>query len=160
MMRRVRAAGLLLLLAVGAYVGIAVPARQTRDEVRRDCDRAREERERLRERVAELERQGAVSGRASLSDAAAAVRALRRSLLRATAGLPVEAVQISAAAGERGAVGARGRLAAEGRLGDVLRLTTRLTSPSSGLLVERVGLAEAHGRVRLEVEGLGVGEGS
>jgi hypothetical protein len=53
-------------------------------------------------------------------------------------------------------VEAHGRLAAEGRLGDVLRLTTRLASPSSGLAVERVGLAESHERVRLEVEGVGV----
>jgi hypothetical protein len=160
MIRRARAAGLLLLLAGAVYVGIAVPARQDRDEVRRGCDRAREERERLRDRVADLERQGDASGRAGPSSSAAAVRALRRSLLRATAGLPVEAVQISVAAGERGAFGTRGRLAAEGRLGDVLRLTTRLTSPSSGLLVERVGLAEAQGRVRVEVEGLGLEEGS
>jgi hypothetical protein len=158
MSRRAGVAGLLLLLAGAAHLAVVAPARRDRDEARTEYARAREERQRLRERVADLERHRVAAGQAPAADAAAAVRALRLSFLRATEGLPVESVQISAVPGERGAVAARGRLAAEGRLDDVLRVTTRLVS--SGLLFERVGLAEAHGRVRLEVEGFSVREGS
>jgi hypothetical protein len=159
MIRRTAAAGL-LLLAGTAYLTLVVPARRETDEARAECARAREQRQRLRERVADLERRAVAAGRAPAGDAAAAARALRGSFLRATTGLPVEAVQIAVNPGERGALAARGRLVAEGRLADLLRLATRLTAPSSGLLVERVGLAETRTKVRLEVEGFSAGEDS
>lgn len=159
MTRRLVAAAL-LLLAGAVYLALVVPARRERDDARQEWARGREERQRLRARIADLERRVATAERAPAGDAATAVRALRRSLLRATDALPVEAVQIGASASERGAVAARGHLVARGRLADLLRLTTRLTAPSSGLLVERATLAESGGRVRLEVDGFSVRDGS
>lgn len=149
MSRRV-AAALLLVAALGVHLGVALPARRQRDEARDAFARGREERERLRGQAARLERRAA-AGRAPAGDAAAA-RALRLSLLRATEGLPLGAVRISVDVG-RGSVAARGRLAAEGRQADLLRAAGRLAEPSSGVLLERVALAETPGGgVRIEVE--------
>ena len=154
MTRRV-AAALLLLAALGLHLGVAVPARRQRDEARYEFARCRVERERLRAQVARLEPREA-AGRAPSGDAAAA-RALRLSLLRATEGLPLGAVRIAAEAGPRGAVAARGRLVAEGRQADLLRAAGRLAEASSGVLLERVALLQATGgALRLEVEASGV----
>jgi hypothetical protein len=148
--RRRVAAAVLLATALGVHLGVALPARRQRDEARDAFARGREERERLRAQAARLERRAA-AGRAPAGDAAAA-RALRLSLLRATEGLPLGGVRISAEA-VRGPVAARGRLAAEGRQADVLRAAGRLADPSSGVLLGRVGLVETPGgEVRLEVE--------
>ena len=159
-MTRRLAAAALLVLAGAVYLALVVPARRERDDARQEWARGREERQRLRAQRHGPRAPGGRGGRAPAGDAAAAVRALRRSLLRATDALPVEALQIGASPAERGAVAARGHLVAEGRLADLLRLTTRLTAPSSGLLVERVTLAETGGRVRLEVDGFSVRDGS
>lgn len=149
-MRRRVAGALLLVAALGLHLGVTLPARRQRDEARDEFARAREQRERLRAQTARLERRAA-AGRAPSGDAAAA-RALRLSLLQATEGLPLEAVHIGAEAGRRGAVAARGRLVAEGRQADVLRAAGRLADPSSGVLLERVALAEARGgAVQIEV---------
>ena len=148
------AAAVLLAVALGLHLGVALPARRQRDEARDGFARGREERERLRAQATRVERRAA-AGRAPAGDAAAA-RALRLSLLRATEGLALGAVRISAEAG-RGGVAARGRLVAEGRQADLLRAAGRLAEPSSGVLLERVGLAEAPGGdVRLEVEAFSV----
>lgn len=157
MSRRAAAVTVLLFAIAGAiHLGLGLPARRDRDEAREQYARGREERERLRARVAELERRGAAAEPAPAVDPSAAARALRASLLRATEGLSVGSVQIAAAPGERGEVAARGRLAVTGRLADVLLVTGRLARPASGVLLERVRLAEtgaASGEVRLEVEG-------
>ncbi len=92
---------------------------------------------------------------------------LRRALLRATEGLPVEAVEI-AASGERVGVTARGRLSAEGELATLLRVAERLVDPAAGVRVEHVVLAPAggasddafDGTMRLVLEGTSVGSGS
>jgi hypothetical protein len=143
------AAALLLLAAAGLHLGITLPARRQRDEAREESARVREERERLRAQVARLERRApAPAG----GDAAAAM-ALRLSLLRATEGLDLQAVQIAATPGRRGAVAARGHLVAQGRQADLLRAAGRLAEPSSGIQVERVALSEARGRgIELRVE--------
>ena len=156
-------AALLVAAAATVHLGFGVPARRDRDEARQQYAREREERERLRVRVAELERRTAASAQASGRDPAAAARALRAALLRATDGLAVGNVQIAAAAGEPGGVAARGRLAATGRLADVLLVTGRLARPASGVLIERVRLGETgatSGEVRLEVEGFSGRDGS
>ena len=142
---------LLVLAALGLHAGVTVPIRRDRDAARRDFASAREERERLRARLSLLERRAA-AGRAPAGDAAAA-RALRLSLLRATERLPLGGVQIAVEWGGRGDVAARGRLTAEGTQADLLRAAERLADPASGLLVEQVELRTARDRgLRLEVD--------
>jgi hypothetical protein len=161
--RGVARAVLLLAAAAAVHLGLGVPARRERDEAWRQYAREREQREQIRVRVAELERRAAVSKQNPAGDAAAAARELRRAFLRATDGLAVGSVQIAASPGEARGVAARGRLAATGRLADVLLVTERLAGPASGVLLERVRLAEtgaATGKVRLEVEGFSVRGGS
>jgi hypothetical protein len=144
------APALLLAAALGLHLGVTLPARRLRDEARDEFARGREERERLRARAAGLERRAAAA-RAPAGDAAAA-RALRLTLLRATEGLPLVGVRIAVQTG-RGAVAARGQLAAEGRQADLLRAAGRLAEPSSGALLEQVALLEARGGgTRIEVE--------
>jgi hypothetical protein len=145
------AGALLLLAALGLYLGVASPARRSRDASRGEFARAREERERLRSRLALLERRAATV-RAPSGDAAAA-RALRHSLLEATRGLGLGSVQIGAEAGRRGAVAAHGRLSAEGGQATLLRSAERLAEPASGVLLERVSLRPGRdGTLRLEIE--------
>jgi hypothetical protein len=148
------APALLLAAALGLHLGVTLPARRLRDEARDEFARGREERERLRAQTARLERRAA-AGRAPAGDAAAA-RALRRCLLRATEGLPLGAVSIGVEAG-RGGVAARGRLAAQGGQTDLLHAAGRLAEPSSGVLLERVALVEAPGgETRIEVEAFSI----
>jgi hypothetical protein len=161
--RSVSRLALVFAAAAAVHLGLGLPARRDRDEARRQYAREREERERLRLRVAELERRTAGLGRSTAGDAAGAARALRAALLRATDGVAVGGVQIAAGSGGSGAIAAHGRLAATGRLADVLIVAGRLVRPSSGVLLERVRLAEAganSGKVRLEVEAFGMGAGS
>jgi hypothetical protein len=154
-----RLVGLVLLLAaLGLHLGLAVPARRQRDVARADFARGRQERERLREQVARLERRTAATARAPSGDAAA-VRAVRLSLLRATGGLPVGVLRISVQAG-RGTAAARGQLVAEGRQVDLLRVAGKLAEPPSGLLLERVQLGPAgEGRLQLQVDAFSVRAG-
>jgi len=130
----------LLLAAAGAWLAFVAPARRERDQARAEYSRAREERERLRSDLAERRRKARL---VVPSDAAAAGRALRLALVQATAGLPVEEVEISAS-GERGGV-ARGRLSAEGELAALLRLAERLVDPTVGVRIERVALEPVGG---------------
>jgi len=144
------AAAVLLLVAAGLHVGVTLPARRQRDEARDEFARGREERERLRAQAARLDQRAPV-GQAPEGDAAAA-RALRQALLRATEGLDLQAVQISATPGRRRTAAARGWLVAEGRQADLLRAAGRLAEPSSGVLLERVALTEVQGAIALRVE--------
>ncbi len=142
---------LLLLVAALTWAGVVVPARRERDEARDAYARAREERQGVRARVVALERRASV-GRTPEAGAAAA-RSLRASLLGATHGLDLEAITIGASSQERGHYAARGQLSAQGATAELLRLCGRLADVRSGLLVERVDLAEVgrepEARVRL-----------
>jgi hypothetical protein len=145
------AAALLLMAALGLFLGVTSPARRARDASWGEFARAREERERLRSRLAALERRAATV-RAPSGDAAAA-RALRLCLLEATRGLDLGSVQIGAQAGRRGTVAARGRLTVEGGQADLLRSAERLADPASGVLLDRVSLRPARdGALRMELE--------
>ncbi len=153
-----RAAGALLLLAASlSWLVVGAPARRSRDLARAEFERARVERERLREQAVSLERRG-TAGRTPEAGAAAA-RVLRVSLLRATQGLRLGAVQIAASAGQ-GRMAAHGRLSAEGRLADLLSLGERLVGAGSGVLVERVDLGSFGGEqgrtLRLELDAFSV----
>jgi hypothetical protein len=143
---------LLLVAAALLSLGVALPARADRDAARERFAQARAQRERVRAQLALAERSGA-AGRTPEAGAAAA-RTLRASLLHATDGLPVSAVQIEASS-ERGRPGARGRLSAAGRMGDVLTLADRLARGSSGVMVQQLMLVagrEGTPLVRLDVQ--------
>jgi hypothetical protein len=138
------------LSALALHLGVTRPARAERDEARAEFSALRVEREALRARTADLARRAAAVE--APAGAAAAVTALRASLLRATEGLPVTGVRLAAESGARGAVAARGRLTAEGDQEDLLRLADRLAETSSGVLIDSLEIGEAAGGVlRLEV---------
>jgi hypothetical protein len=149
---RRRLALLLLATAVVVFAALVPTARRERDAARQQYALAREERERLRVRLADLNRRTSEDERATAADGAGAVRMLRQAVLRATEGLSVSGVEISVNGTTRGAVAARVRFAAVGRFTDVLRLARRIAGASSGLLLERVTFGEARGAVRIEAE--------
>jgi hypothetical protein len=153
--RKLFLAASLLLAALAVHFGVGAPARRARDDAREGFARAREARESLRAQAARLKRRALATARAPAGDAAA-TRALRLALLEATEGLSLGSVRIGAEAGQRGTVAARGRLVAEGRQADLLRAAGRLAEPSSGVVVERVRLAESRAGLRLEIEAFSV----
>jgi hypothetical protein len=153
-----RVAALLALLASALYLGVARPATRERDVAREAYGRAREERERLRTRVAEMERRARREDEVP-TDPAAGRRALRLALLRATQRLDVSAVQVAVTDGGRVRAAARGRLTAEGTFTDLVRLASRLAEPSGGPLLERVTLQRGPETLRLEVETSSAGDG-
>src|SRR6185295_11714274 len=112
----------LLAAALLIQLGVTLPARRSRDAAREAYAEQREERERLRAEVARLERRSsaAAGARAPAGDAAAASRALRLSLLTATRGIAIDAVEIAAQPERVGLIAARGRLSAAGSQADLL----------------------------------------
>jgi hypothetical protein len=153
MTRRTLALVLLVIAAV-VFVSLVLPARRDRTAAQEEYALARAERERLRVRLADLDRRTSEDQGATAADGAAAVRALRHAVLQATNGLPVSGVTVSTTANAQGTIAARGQLVAEGRFVDALRLTRRLAAPSSGLLLQRVSLGVAGGAVRVEANAL------
>jgi hypothetical protein len=151
-MSRHRLALLLLAVAVVVFAALVPAARREREAARQQYALAREERERLRVRLADLSRRNSEDARAPAADGAGAVRMLREAVLRATHELPVSSVEISVSGTTSGAIAARGRFAAVGGFTDVLRLARRIASSSSGLLLERVSFGEVREGVRLEAE--------
>jgi hypothetical protein len=149
MTRRAVAAALFVLAGV-VFVGLVLPARRDRSAAREQYAQARAERQRLRVRLANLDRRTSEDQGATAANGAAAVRALRQATLRATEGLPVSGVSLSTSVAPRGAIAARGQVSAEGGFVDALRLTRRLAAPSSGLLLQRVTLGAATAGVRVE----------
>jgi len=157
-----RGATLVLLLAAAfGWLGLVAPARRARDRAWADYARIRQDRERLRSELAG--REGRTRPSPAPAGEAAAGRALRLTLLRATEGLRVEVALLSAT-GARGGSVAHGRLTAEGELADLLLLAERLVDPALGLRIDKVVLAgeseAAHGQARLDLDGSSVGSGS
>jgi hypothetical protein len=148
-----RLIAVVLFAAAALILLVAVPsARRERDAAREEHRAARIEREQLRARLADLNRRTSEDRQPTAADGAAAVRALRGAVLTATDGLGVSGVEVTTTANARGAIAAQGRLVAHGRFAEALRLTRRLASSSSGVLLERVTLGEVRGRVRVEAE--------
>ncbi len=144
---------LVLVASAAAIVAAVVPAAQReRDAARQHYAAAREERERLRVRLADLGRRTSEGERATAADGVSAARALRLAVLRATDGLAVSGVEVGVSVTSQGAIAARGRFAAEGQFTEVLRLARRLADSSSGLLLGRVSLGAARGAVRIEAD--------
>lgn len=151
-MRRYSLALLLVAAALVVFIVVVPRARREREAAREQHSEAREERERLRVRLADLGRRTTGEEGATAADGLTAARALRLAFLRATDGLGVTGVEVSVSPVARGSTAASGRFAAEGSFADVLRLARRLARPSSGLLLDRVSLGEARSDVRLEVQ--------
>ncbi len=162
----VRAAALALLLAAGVgYAGFALPARSDAAALHDQYAPARDERQRLRARLTELERRrraragvssspGAPAGPSAAQDAAPGreqAASVRRAVLGVVDGAHLSGVQLSVSAG-RSPVGAKVRLAAEGRFADLVPLTGRLTSGPPGLVLERVHMGPRGGRVVADIE--------
>jgi hypothetical protein len=131
---------------------VARPAQRERDDALSEYASARVERERLRVRLADLDRRTSEDEGATAADGAAAVQALRQAALEALEGLRVSGVEISTSPAAQGALAARGRLVARADFAEALRLARRLASPSSGLLLSGVTFFETRDAVRIEAE--------
>lgn len=151
-MRRDRLALVILGMALAVFIGFVPAARRDSAAAREAHAQAREERERLRVRLADLGRRTTGDEGATAADGVTAARALRLAFLKATDGLDLTGVEVRASPVGRGATAARGLFAAEGRFVDILRLARRLAKPSSGLLLDRVSLGEARSGVHLDAE--------
>ncbi len=151
MRARVLAAAL-LLAAAGLWLAITLPALRERDAAYAEFAQARQQREQLRSQLAASEARRAAFR--SPEAGAAAVRAVRASLLRASSGLAVADVQI-ATSGGGGRPGASGQLSAEGRMAEVVTLADRLARRDSGVRVEHVHFAASGGgasRMRVDLD--------
>jgi hypothetical protein len=142
----------LLALAAGLYFFVARPAQRQAEDARQAFAGARVERERLRVRLAHLDRRMSEDGGAMAADGATAVRALRRASLEALEGLSISGIEISTSPATQGTIAARGHLTARAGFVEALRLARRLASPSSGLLLSRITLVEAGDAVRVEAD--------
>lgn len=152
-----RIVGLVLLVGAGfGYVGLGRPAWRELRVVEGDIARSREERERLQSRLTDLERRVQVRSRISAAGAEPgqgdSAGRLRNAVLREVDGSRVSGVTLSVSAG-RVPVAAKVHLTAEGRFADLVPLTGRLVSGPPGLILERLHLTPAAGRVVVEVEG-------
>jgi hypothetical protein len=148
-----------LVLLLGAslgYVGLVRPVRHDLAVIQDDFARSRDERERLRARMAELERR--VQVRARITGAGLepgrgdSTGRLRNAVLRVVDAARVSGVTLSVSAG-RVPVAAKVHLTAEGRFADLVPLTGRLLSGPPGLVLERLRLTPAAGRIVADLEG-------
>ena len=151
-----RMVGLVLLLAAGlGYLGLVRPARRDLAVVQDECARSLDERERLRARTADLERR--VQVRARITAAAPepgrgdSTGRLRNDVLHVVDASRVSGVTLSISAG-RVPVVAKVHLTAQGRFADLVPLTGRLVSGPPGLILERLRLTPAAGRIVADVE--------
>jgi len=145
-------AAALLLGAAGLWLAVTLPALRERDSAYVEFAQVRQQREQLRSQLAASEARSAALR--SPEAGAAAVRAVRASLLRASSGLGVADVQI-ATSGSGGRPGASGQLSAEGRMAEVVTLADRLARRDSGVRVEHVHFAASGGgssRMRVDLD--------
>ena len=152
-----RVVGLVLLLGTGlCYLGLVHPGRRDLAGVRDDLARSRDERERLRARIAGLERR--VQMRARITAAGPepgqgdSAGRLRNAVLSVVDGSRVSGVTLSVSAG-RAPVSAKVHLTAEGRFADLVLLSGRLVSGPPGLILERLRFTPAAGRIVADLEG-------
>jgi type II secretory pathway component PulM len=152
-------AALALVVAVLVWVAAVRPAARDLESAQQQYARLRDERQRLRQRTAVVERQVAAQARLASAygpDAGDPAKTLRRFVVESVSSVPLSDVRLETVPG-RGATAARIRLSAVGSFRDVLRLG-ELLGPESGLALERVDLAVAGaGRVRAEIEGFTLG---
>jgi hypothetical protein len=151
-----RIVGLVLLLgALLCYFGLVRPARRELAVVQEDFARSREEREVLRARTADLERRVQVRSRITAAPEPSrgdSAGRLRSAVLRVVDASRVSGVTLSVSPG-RVPVAAKVHLTAEGRFADLVPLTGRLVSGPPGLILERLRMTLAAGRIVADLEG-------
>lgn len=152
-----RIVGLVLLLGAGVgYVGLVRPTWRDLAAVQGDLARSADERERVHARLADLERR--VQLRARITAAGPepgqgdSAGRLRNAVLRVVDASRVSGVTLSVSAG-RVPVAAKVHLTAQGRFSDLVPLTGRLVSGPPALILERLRLTPADGRVVADLEG-------
>jgi hypothetical protein len=145
----------LILLAAGLYLGVALPARQAAAQVEMGLARLRAESEPLRRRVAEGEPQRAAeeAWREAGARGDDSVTGLRRLILDSVAGAPVSRIRLSvAAAGPP--LAARTRFAALGSFAALVALSERVIGPRTGVVPDRLRWALAGPVLSLELDGV------
>jgi hypothetical protein len=151
------------VLALVVWLAAVRPVAQETALAQREFGRTRVERERLRQRMASVERR--VAAQKQLVAASSAVpgdpvKALRMVTVEAVSGMPLSDVRLEVSPG-RAPTPAQVRLSAVGSFREILRLGERLVGPRSGIALERVQLTSVGGSaVRAEFEGFTLGAAS
>ncbi len=158
-----------VLAVVGASLALVVwlaavrPVNQETAIAQREFGRTRVERERLRQRMATLERRVAVHTQLVAASSAASgdpVKALRKVVVEAVSGMPLSDVRLEVSPG-RPPTAAQVRLSAVGPFREILRLGERLFGPRSAIALERVQLTSAAGgAIQADIEGFTLGAAS
>jgi hypothetical protein len=147
--------GLVLLLAAAwGYAVAVVPLHRERAPLQDAFARAREDRQRARLRVADLERRLRVRTSASLpvAEGVDSVGPLRRAVLDVLDAAQISDVSLAVQPG-RAPVAATVRLTAKGRFADLVPLTGRLVAGPPGLVLGQLRLQAADGRLVADLEG-------
>ena len=156
------AGGLLLLLAVALYAGVAAPLQRQAAAAGGEYRQARQARQRARSRLADLQRRDAARARAEAVLAAAraapggGLREVRRHVVDLVNRAHVSGIRLGVRPGHA-PVSATVGLSAEGSFADVVGLTSELAQPASGLVLERVRLSSRATRVALDLSAAGLG---
>jgi len=149
----------LLVLAAGAYVGVALPTRRAAADLGDDYRRARERRREAAQRLSRIDRRGISRARAALprpvtgEGPSAALVALRLSVLESVRESGVSRVSLAVSPG-RPPVAASVHLSASGRFDDLVQLSAAVARPGSGIVLDRVRLVPGSDSISLELDAL------
>ena len=151
------AAAVLLALAALLWAGVALPARQSLPGLEQEIARTRADGERLRERLAEVERHEEARARMATAFSASLSRAdlateLRQSLVSVLDRAKATNVRLSVARAEP-PVAAQARLSADGSFAELVRLSGLLSRPG-GLVLEEVRFEPTPTGLSLRLEGI------
>ena len=148
---------LLVVAAVAAYAGLALPARRAAadlgDEYRRARERRRESSQRLSRTEHQLAARGRTTGKSAGQPSGEPLVSLRRAVLEAVKGSGVSNVRLSLSPG-RAPVAASVHLSGEGRFEDVVRFTATVAPPGGTIVLDRVRLAPGPDMISLELDAL------
>jgi hypothetical protein len=151
----------MLAAAAAIYAGLTLPLQRKASAAADAYGRARDERREARSRLGEVQRRESALRRSAPAgtEAAAApgdpVGRTRHGIVSALEGAGLSGVRLAVRPGSPPAA-ALVRLAAEGAFADVVRITTELVRPGTGLVLERYQLSETNSRVAVRVEGVGL----
>ena len=149
----------LLLLAGGAYGGIALPTRRAAAEMGDEYRQARQRRYAAVQRLASAERRRVSRERAALMAGSAfaserpSLMDFRASVLASLATYKLSDLKLTVTPA-RSPVAARVHVSAEGSFSVILSLTGSLVRPGSGLVLDRIRLDPRPTGAVLDVEGL------
>ena len=161
-MMSARAAAILIAgLAAVIQLGVARPLRARAGAYADAFGAARVERQEVRTRLSELERRHQARARAvaavkgAAGDPAVTTRTVRQSVAQAVAGSRASGVNLTI---RPSTAGVDVNVTARGNAAEILDLTSHLSRPTSGVVLDRVSLTRVDGRVALQVTGLGIAE--